>query len=158
MEDAQVGTNLRRLRESLGLSQADVAEAATSAGWSGVYPQTILKVEKGLRALKFSEAVAISQALGFRVDLLVDPDGKQGSDWTRLARLSRAVRKAEADLNQHRIRAEEAQAALNNARQAFDVALAEFKGKYPDQTATLTADSVALLDEAGRLARPDYLG
>jgi len=66
MEDteATLGQNIRRIREAAGLSQAQVADAMVEAGVEGFYPQTVLKVEKGTRALKFVEGLELAAVLG----------------------------------------------------------------------------------------------
>jgi transcriptional regulator with XRE-family HTH domain len=64
VNDEQIGVNLRRVREAAGMSQAELASLAAVNGWEGVYPQTILKIEKGTRSLKVSEVPAIAASLG----------------------------------------------------------------------------------------------
>lgn len=69
--DATVGSNLRRLREARGLSQAELAEALTEAGLPGFHPQTITKIEKGVRAVKLIEGVPMARLLGVEPEALV---------------------------------------------------------------------------------------
>ena len=69
MEQETLGQNIRRIREAAGLSQAQVADEMVSRGFEGFYPQTVLKVEKGTRALKFDEGIALAGVLD------VDPWG-----------------------------------------------------------------------------------
>jgi transcriptional regulator with XRE-family HTH domain len=73
--DNQVGSNVKRIREALGMSQAEVAEEMTQEGCPGFYPQTILKVEKGTRSLKLTEADTLARVLKVQVSELVDPEG-----------------------------------------------------------------------------------
>lgn len=60
--DAQVGDNIRGMREELGLDQKDVADAMRDAGfkWSQA---TVWSIEKDGRPLRFSEATALSRVL-----------------------------------------------------------------------------------------------
>lgn len=62
--DAVVGAHVRLLREARGMSQAAIAEAMASRGFEGFYPQTVLKIEKGTRSLKFVEGVVLADVLG----------------------------------------------------------------------------------------------
>lgn len=57
-----IGANVRRYRTARGLSQADLATALSSRG-EQVHQQTIQKIEKGSRPLKFAEALRIAEAL-----------------------------------------------------------------------------------------------
>lgn len=52
------------LRERLGLSQAQLAAAVTDAGVTGWFPQTVTKVEQGVRSVKLVEGLALAQCLG----------------------------------------------------------------------------------------------
>lgn len=67
--DADVGKALRNIRETLGISQAALADRV-----EGFYPQTITKIESGRRSLKFSEALALADALGIDVQSLATGD------------------------------------------------------------------------------------
>jgi transcriptional regulator with XRE-family HTH domain len=82
--DALVGANVRRYRTAKGLSQADLA-AALSAGGEHVHQTTVLKIEKGTRPLRFSEAVRISEALGISPAALAEQadDAKENADFLR---------------------------------------------------------------------------
>src|SRR5450759_940729 len=79
--DEQVGKNVKRLRESQGMSQAEVAERMTRDGCPGFYPQTILKVEKGTRSLKLIEADSLAHVLRVSVSALLDPSNPAASDF-----------------------------------------------------------------------------
>jgi DNA-binding XRE family transcriptional regulator len=61
--DVMVGANIKRCREQLGLSQAQVAK---HVGF-GFQQQTIVKIEKGDRPLKLSEAVRVAAVLSVEV-------------------------------------------------------------------------------------------
>jgi transcriptional regulator with XRE-family HTH domain len=62
----RVGRNLQRFRKAADLSQADLAEMLSGRGLP-FQQQTILKVEKGTRPLRFEEALAIAQILRINV-------------------------------------------------------------------------------------------
>lgn len=62
------------------MSQADLARAMERRGVSGMYPQTILKIEKGTRSLKFHEAVALAQIFGVGMDDLWRPQPTGAAD------------------------------------------------------------------------------
>lgn len=71
-----IGENVRRFREALGLSQAQLAQRLTDSGLEGFHPQTVLRVEKGTRPLRLAEALVVAEALSVHVAELseVDPD------------------------------------------------------------------------------------
>jgi DNA-binding XRE family transcriptional regulator len=60
-DEAVIGANVARYRLARGMSQSDLAEAI------GVHQQTILKIEKGTRPLRYTEAVALARAMGTSV-------------------------------------------------------------------------------------------
>lgn len=70
--DANIGKNLKAQREKLGLSQADVADMAKSAGVRGIHQTTIARIEKGERALRAAEAVALSRILETSLEYLAE--------------------------------------------------------------------------------------
>jgi transcriptional regulator with XRE-family HTH domain len=61
--DKIVGANIRRYRTARGLSQVDLAEALSQATSERIHQQTIQKIEKGTRPLKYSEAINIASVL-----------------------------------------------------------------------------------------------
>jgi transcriptional regulator with XRE-family HTH domain len=61
--DQRVGANVQRYRASKGFSQSDLA-TAMSEGAEHIHQQTIQKIEKGTRPLKYSEAIRICDVLG----------------------------------------------------------------------------------------------
>lgn len=64
-DDLEIGQNVRRARLAAGLSQADVARQMQEAGHPAFYPQAVTRTEQGARALKFSEAGALSRILNW---------------------------------------------------------------------------------------------
>lgn len=63
-QDSTVGINVRKLREARGLSQAELASEMTKRGLPGFHPQTITKIEKGVRSVKLVEGVPLADILG----------------------------------------------------------------------------------------------
>ncbi|QZT56590.1 helix-turn-helix domain-containing protein [Mycolicibacterium austroafricanum] len=61
--DKTVGANVRRYRMARGLSQAELADALSRHAGERIHQQTIQKIEKGSRPLKYSEAVQLSSVL-----------------------------------------------------------------------------------------------
>lgn len=76
--DKLVGSNIQRYRAAKGMSQSDLAEQLSA--WSGehVHQQTIQKIEKGTRALRYTEAVPLCALLDVELqDLAVgEPEAK----------------------------------------------------------------------------------
>ncbi|WP_336707548.1 helix-turn-helix transcriptional regulator [Oerskovia sp. USHLN155] len=71
--DERVGESVQVFRKARGLSQAQLAERMSAAGVDGMYPQTILKIEKGTRSLKFHEGLALAKILEVKPADLYDP-------------------------------------------------------------------------------------
>ncbi|HME78927.1 MAG TPA: helix-turn-helix transcriptional regulator [Mycobacterium sp.] len=61
--DSLIASNVQRYRTAKGLSQAELATAMSHDGYH-IHQQTIQKIEKGSRPLKYSEAVRICNVLG----------------------------------------------------------------------------------------------
>jgi transcriptional regulator with XRE-family HTH domain len=61
--EAHIGASVARYRVARGLSQAQLAQAI------GVHQQTIAKIEKGTRPLRFSEATSIAGVLQVNVSV-----------------------------------------------------------------------------------------
>lgn len=70
-DELAVGQNLRELREAEGLSQAQLAARMAEEGIEGFYPQTILKLESGKRALKYVEGLALARIFDVEADALL---------------------------------------------------------------------------------------
>lgn len=69
-EDIRIGANVARLRAARSMSQAELADRI------GVAQQTVAKIEKGTRSLKFMEARRICIALELPMALLEQEDGR----------------------------------------------------------------------------------
>lgn len=79
LQDAErrIGRNMRRVRESLGLKQQDVADKMNEAGFK--FHQTqVAKVERGERPVRVNEWFAIANALGIDAEALLE--GGPGTD------------------------------------------------------------------------------
>lgn len=72
----QVGRNVAAIRRSKGMTQAELAQTVSSLTPLFWYQQTVAKVESGVRALKFSDAVDLARALDVSTDELLDQDGE----------------------------------------------------------------------------------
>lgn len=69
--DETVGTNIAQRRATAGMSQTDLAEALSRTTGERIHQQTILKIEKGTRPLKFSEAQRIADVFHVPVTALL---------------------------------------------------------------------------------------
>lgn len=83
--DLTIGANVRRFRQAVAMSQAQLAEALSGYGIS-FSQQTVLKIEKGERPLKLSEAAAISKCLGIAVQDLFETDEEASAESVSLRR------------------------------------------------------------------------
>jgi transcriptional regulator with XRE-family HTH domain len=86
--DKLVGSNVQTYRTAKGLSQSDLA-AAMSEGGEHMHQQTILKIEKGTRPLRYSEALRICRALGISPEELAEGEGQAGIKAAYLERFER---------------------------------------------------------------------
>jgi len=67
--DELVGANIRQLRIAAGLSQGQLASKLGES----YRQQTLLKIEKGSRPLRLTEAAVLAQVLDTTVDALLNP-------------------------------------------------------------------------------------
>jgi transcriptional regulator with XRE-family HTH domain len=58
--DAEIGANVKALRESMQLTQAEVGTQMRKAGFQSWRQTTVNKTESGERPLKFSEALELA--------------------------------------------------------------------------------------------------
>jgi len=61
--DKLVGANVQRFRIAKGMSQADLATSLAKLYGVQMHQQTIAKIEKGTRSLKYMEAIQIAEQL-----------------------------------------------------------------------------------------------
>ncbi|MCA2991098.1 XRE family transcriptional regulator [Gemmatimonas sp.] len=91
-EDQRIGTAIRERRESLRLSQGQLAEAAGLPA-----PQTVSAIEKGERAVRASEIVRIARALHIEAAALLAPEAASDAPrvlWRRGSKMRNRVREA----------------------------------------------------------------
>lgn len=69
--DELVGANIRAYRTAIGMSQLELAEALGRATGERIHQQTILKIEKGTRPLKYSEAISLAKVLNVPDSMLM---------------------------------------------------------------------------------------
>ncbi|MGV0790482.1 helix-turn-helix domain-containing protein [Mycolicibacterium sp. XJ1819] len=85
--DKLVGSNVQKYRRAKGMSQSELA-AEMSEGGEHVHQQTIQKIEKGTRPLKYSEAVRICRALWIGIAQLSDGAGRAAANARYLERFA----------------------------------------------------------------------
>ncbi|MFH5231006.1 helix-turn-helix transcriptional regulator [Antrihabitans spumae] len=78
-DDVLVGSNVQKFRTARGMSQADLAEAISRSG-EQFHQQTILKIEKGTRPLKYLEAHRICAALRVGLADLLEKEARASAD------------------------------------------------------------------------------
>lgn len=76
---------MRRFRTAQGLSQSQLAERMGG----GALQQTVARVESGVRTLKYTEAVAIADALNIHVGQLAEGGRRASTDAALLSRIKR---------------------------------------------------------------------
>ncbi|WP_139286256.1 helix-turn-helix domain-containing protein [Tsukamurella tyrosinosolvens] len=69
--DKNFGTNMKRTREALGLSKADLLRWLEGLGWENAHQTTITRIEDGDRAPRLGEAKLIAKALMQPLDSLM---------------------------------------------------------------------------------------
>lgn len=94
--DVLVGRNVRDCRVAAGMSQAALADALSKSG-ERLAQQTVLKIEQGIRPLKFAEAVRVSELLGIPLGALTKVS-RQAAGEVYLTSLIDKVRQLHADL------------------------------------------------------------
>lgn len=65
------GRNLRTFRESLGMSQTDLARAMQAQGWEKYSQVSVSRTEEGSRTVRLDEAFALAQCVRESVDSLL---------------------------------------------------------------------------------------
>lgn len=108
-----IGSRIRAFREGVGMSQADLAAGLSDLGLPGFYPQTIVKIEQGKRALKFTEGLAMARLLRIEPDLLAVGAASFTEEDVFIRRLVRACEASHARVNEafDRLRQNEANLA-----------------------------------------------
>jgi transcriptional regulator with XRE-family HTH domain len=138
--DERVGSNVKHIRDQLGMSQAEVAEGMTEDGCPGFYPQTILKVEKGTRSLKLTEADSLARVLNVQLSALLDPGTPDAVERLEVAT---AQRRADALGKEAEIARETARHAEREAQDAKNAAAEALLKLEASQRASREADAAA---------------
>lgn len=73
MPERCLGRRLKEVRDRRGLSQARLAEVVEQATGLKLDPTAITRIERGDRAVRLNEAVALSVVLGLSLDELIAP-------------------------------------------------------------------------------------
>lgn len=138
------------------MSQAEVAEGMTKDGCAGFYPQTILKVEKGTRSLKFTEADSLARVLKVPMSALLNPGSPEAWAGFKVTRMFRDLDQMEARLQDAQHEAEQGQrlvqdlaASLATARLQATQAMEAYVKTYPDAARDLI-DQLGTAIETGK--------
>jgi transcriptional regulator with XRE-family HTH domain len=67
-DDLRFARNMVAYREARGMTQKDLVAELQSQGWTSVYQNTISRIEKGDRPVRYGEALAIARAFGVNVE------------------------------------------------------------------------------------------
>lgn len=126
--------NLRRQRESQGLSLAQLAKLLQDKGLK-VYPTTIAKVEYGERPAKLDEVIALADVFGVSIDALVGRSGRQRRRGDKALAVEALQKRADTTAK---------------AVDALEVGLRELMEELDDLA--LRKDETAALAEAGKAA------
>lgn len=123
--DAVLARRLRALREIAELTQRQLADQMTGAGYQ-MHQTTIAKIEAGQRPVIVGEAVALARIIGVGVaDLLSEPvegDGELADALAELGSRERGVHEMEARAARAAVDAQDAQTALDGARAQLEAA------------------------------------
>ena len=148
--DDQVGRNVKQIRDALGMSQAEVAKGMTDDGCAGFYPQTILKVEKGTRSLKFTEADSLARVLRVPMVNLLYPDDPAASDLveilkmhSRIGTLIQTIKNAREQLERHRRLVLHLESERTGCEAEANRAISAYVESYPD------VEPADLIDQLG---------
>jgi len=71
--DSNFAENVKKVREALGISQAELARQMQEAGFPGIHPTAIRRIEAQERAVKLGEAEALARLLGRPVRRMILP-------------------------------------------------------------------------------------
>jgi len=133
-----IGRTVRRRREALGWSQADLAEQMTALGQSW-HQTSAAKVEAGSRPIRWNEAVALALVLGFpRVDSILG-EASPVPNLVLEMFVSREEERTQASVEETRslVMRTQGQAAV----EVFDELMAKARSDYPVRPAKIGADS-----------------
>lgn len=94
--DSHFAINLRTLRERVGMSQADLADALKKRGFPNIHPTTVARIESGTREARIGEGVAIADILGSSLAVLASPPAELKSNVALLTASQRLHDSAQA--------------------------------------------------------------
>lgn len=77
--ETQFIKNMVRFREQKGMTQGGLANMLRYSGITGMHQTTLSRIEKGERAIKLHEALAIARALDSTVEQLLQPTDSYAS-------------------------------------------------------------------------------
>lgn len=139
-QDKIIGGNIQALRKRLDLSQAELAERLTRNGGGSYHQQTILRIEKGERPLKVSEAIAFAKV--FDVPVPTIWNGFTGdSDSTAI--IDQLTTRAAAKSREMRANAEDLQRALIELAEAIHIHGDNIPNNIPNESLEAAKDWVA---------------
>jgi transcriptional regulator with XRE-family HTH domain len=125
--DKLVGSNVQKFRVARGMSQADVASEMSIVSGERVHQQTVLKIEKGTRSLKYTEAAQLSRVLQVPISAFLDRPERAQAEANfvgltyQLEEMDDNLKKFAAHLASLLIQVAE-EVAINNARTLTDQA------------------------------------
>lgn len=67
-DDKRFVRNMVAFREAHGMSQKELVEKLREQGWTSVYQNTISRIERGERPVRYGEALAIARVFGEPVE------------------------------------------------------------------------------------------
>lgn len=123
-EDARFAANVKRLRESKGWSQGELARRMVAAGRTGFHQTTISRIEKGERPVRISEAIGLAEVFDTSVSNMVQPP----AEWAIVGKLGGEIRwtsSASTELGDAAIRFLEAQTLLRGVLKEAEGLVAE---------------------------------
>lgn len=143
--DALIGANIQRYRTASGLSQAELAERLSERG-EQVHQQTVQKIEKGTRPLRFSEGLRIAEILGVPFSAFAQPTPDTDGS-VRIQRQTTSVANAARALDESVVKLAE-----ELLRLAVVYARSAVPEEKPDEEITERARKMLELDWNDRLA------
>ncbi|WP_020170847.1 helix-turn-helix domain-containing protein [Gordonia polyisoprenivorans] len=119
-DDLRFARNMVAYREARGMTQKDLVAALQSQGWTSVYQNTISRIEKGDRPVRYGEALAIARVFGVSVEKFTLTPTE-----SRLAIELAMMRQRYFDVRVELARLDDVQQARRRDRDALRVALRE---------------------------------
>lgn len=125
--EAVAGRRIRRLRQELGWSQADLAQRMCKRGFSW-RQTTVTKTEAADRPLGFNEAVALADVFGTPIQVLARaPEADEAAILTRLEGVKGRADDAEREVNELRGSLAQAEDRAKRARVEIELLQAQLR-------------------------------